>query len=233
MRLDYIRDHLTLGEIAARWNATEPDMRRAILKGTLRVALFLNEELSPVHVVGSGIVVGEERCKVSGWFTPRYVEQTGPLEYSFQVVSRLGAEVDDADSWALNEPCGMAYSLTQGVVFAADLAHAEELMEAEAPWQLRSARTKEQNTLLTMIAVLLADAYGYDAKGPNVNAAELEQASERLGHKLSEVTLRKWMRAAWGHAAPIAPPAIALAVASGDAEDAHPPAPEAQEEVTT
>lgn len=198
MKLDQLRDYLTMPEIAVKWKASDPEMCRAVLKGLLRPSLYLNERLQRANVTEAGsIQLAEgEADHVHGWHYVAPIQQVGALDCTAQTVAVVQEVMPGAAMWVLPKALTMVDLMKNAVVMAEDLHHAEAALEAETHWQQRSAQTKETNSILNTLSAVLADAYRYDPRVRSSIAREITEASERNGHALSQGTVTKWIREA-------------------------------------
>lgn len=198
MRLDQLRDYLTMPEIAVKWKASDPEMCRAVLKGLLRPSLYLNHTLQRVEVSEDGefqMADGEVE-RVTGWHYLAPIRQVGALDCTAQTVSVVNEAMPGAAMWALEKPMQMADVLRDGVVMAEDLVQAEAALEAESHWQQRSGKTKEFNSVLNALSIVLADAYHYDPRVRSSLVRELTEAGEKYDIALSSGTISKWIQEA-------------------------------------
>jgi hypothetical protein len=198
MRLDQLRDYLTMGEIALRWKATDPEMCRAVLKGLLRPSLYLNASLQPVEVTESSSIqrVEAELEHVQGWHYLTPIQQVGALDCTAQTVAIVHEAIPGVSMWALDRPLSMRDLMREAVVMAEDLIQAETALESETHWQQRSAKTKEFNSVLSILSIVLADAYRYDPRVRSSIAREITDAGEQHGIPVSNGTVAKWIQEA-------------------------------------
>lgn len=198
MKLDHLRDYLTMPEIASKWKATDPEMCRAVLKGLLRPSIFLNAPLRPVDVTPDGAIQLSDREPehLVGWHFLTPVQQVGALDCSAPTVALLPQVSPGSAMWALDQPLAMRDVMCEAVVMADDLAQAEELLEAETHCQQRSGKTKEFNSVLNILSILLADTYRYDPRVRSGVCREITEAGENFGIAVSVGTVTKWAREA-------------------------------------
>lgn len=193
MAIRITRDYHTLTEIRERWKLQPEsfDLHRAILAGLLRLSFFVNADLVPVRVEGAGYVVAGEAESVHGLCFAQGMQQTGVFDCSVSMVSR-SRDLQEGDTFYLLEtPMTMAELLDQCVVMAEDLAIAEEIATPD------DLSTKEQHTMLRLLAIALVDGYGVVPGERSAASAEIAGAGERLGLPISENSVRKMARRAF------------------------------------
>lgn len=198
MRLDQLRDYLTMPEIAMRWKATDPEMCRGVLKGLLRPSVYLNGTYRRAHIDEGGqaeLVEGEGE-QLTGWHYLTSIQQVGALDCTAQLVSVVHEALTGACVWALPRPLTMRDVMQEAVVMADDILAAEAAMDAETHWQQRSAKTKEFNSVLNILSIVLADTYRYDPRVRSSVAREITEAGENNGHAVSSGTVSKWIQEA-------------------------------------
>lgn len=198
MRLDQLRDYLTMPEVAAKWRATDPEMCRAVLKGLLRPSLYLDARLrrAVVNEAGELEAAGGDVETVRGWHYLTPIQQVGALDCRVQTVAVLHATVPGTVIWLLERPLDMRDLMAQAVVMAEDLTHAETLLEAECHWQQRSGKTKEFRSVLNVLSIVLAEAYRYDPRLRSQIPREITEAGEQHGIPVSAGTVAKWIKEA-------------------------------------
>lgn len=198
MKLDQLRDYLTMPEVAMRWKATDPEMCRAILKGLLKPSLFVNEMVRPATVSDKGDIelVEADGQFLTGWHYLTPIRQVDALDCTAQTVSVTHEVGAGAAMWALNEAVDMQRLLKSAVVMADDLIQAETALEAETHWQQRSAKTKEFNSVLNILSIVLAEAYHYDPRVRSTVVREVTDAGELHGIAVSNGTVSKWLKEA-------------------------------------
>jgi hypothetical protein len=213
MKLDQLRDYLTMPEIAARWRATEPDMCRGVLKGLLRPSVYLNGVYQRGHVHDDGrIELEAETEHLVGWHYLVAIQQVGPLDCSAHGVSVLPESLPGAGPlpgsriWALGQPLSMRGVMSEAVMMAEDILFAEAAGEADTPWQQRSGKTKEFNSVLTLLSIVLWDCYRFDPRqrGEAARVAKiLTDAGEQCGNRVSRGTAEKWIKEAYEQFQPL------------------------------
>jgi hypothetical protein len=205
MNLDHLRDYLIMSEIAVRWKATDPEMCRAALKGLLKPSLYLNACLRPVVVSQAGsieAVPDADTEQVVGWHYLTPIQQVGALDCTASTVAVVSVTLPGTSMWALDKPLSMREVMAEAVVMAEDLAQAEAVMEEQTHWQQRSGKTKEFNSVLNVLSIVLADCYRYDPRGRSATAREIAEAGERFGIPVSANTVAKWIKQATSEFAP-------------------------------
>src|SRR4051794_32964003 len=109
MKLDQLRDYLTMPEVALKWKATDPEMCRAVLKGLLRPSVYLDEALQPAEVTQAGSIQRVERQpeRVQGWYYVAPILQIGALDCKAQTVTVVQDVLPGAAMWVLREALTM------------------------------------------------------------------------------------------------------------------------------
>lgn len=198
MKLHQLRDYLTMPEIAVRWKATDAEMCRGVLKGLLRPSVYLNGTFrrAQIHESGQAELVEGAGERLTGWHYLTSIQQVGALDCTAQLVSIVHEAMPGACVWALERPMTMRDVMEEAVVMAEDILAAEALMDGETHWQQRSAKTKEFNSVLNILSIVLADAYRYDPRVRSSVARELTEAGEEHGIPVSNGTVSKWLQEA-------------------------------------
>jgi hypothetical protein len=197
MRLDHLRDYLTLREVALRWKATTEDICRGILKGTVKPCLYVNASLRPIQAAESADdaqLGGPE--PVLGWHYITPIEQIGALDCIASTVAITPTAIPGVTVWALEQPLSMQDIMRDAVVMREDLEQAEAEGDAGAPWQQRSAKTKEMNSVLALLSIVLADCYRFDPRGRSSTLREITEAGVQFGISVSGNTVAKWAKEA-------------------------------------
>ncbi|MES2939207.1 MAG: hypothetical protein V4864_16090 [Pseudomonadota bacterium] len=199
MKLEQLRDYLTMPEVAMRWKATDPEMCRAVLKGLLKPSLYLNGQFKRAEVTEAGsieLVDDEAPEQLLGWHYITPIQQVGALDCIARTVAVVQETLPGASMWALDKTLSMRDLMRDAVVMAEDLIQAEAALEAETHWQQRSAKTKEFNSVLNILSIVLADAYHYDPRVRSSIAREITEAGELHEIAVSAGTIAKWMQEA-------------------------------------
>ena len=165
------------------------DLHRAILSDLLRVSLFMMADLVPVRVQGGACIAAGERESLRGVCFAHGMQQNGVFDCAVSMVSR-SRDLQDGDTpYLLDERLMVAVRLEQGVVMA-DLEAAEQHIGPDG------LSTKEQHTMLRLLAVASVDGCGVIPGERSSGPTQLSEAVERLGIPISENMVRKLLRQA-------------------------------------
>lgn len=214
MKIAIEPDYLTFPEIARRWRLAPGsfDLHRVVMKNILKPCVLVATDLQPLSINEGGALVPDERGdrNATGWRYPIHQcqVQTAAFEARYPVVSDMAEDGPGRRFWELAIPITLSDVLTHGVAMYGDLLDAEQAIKPQG------GNTKEENKRLTLISVMLADAYRWDPRQPNGLARELSQSARKLGLAISDGTCLKHMRQAFDEF----PPAYMLSC--GGADDA-------------
>lgn len=202
------REYLSMPELADRWKLkpTSWDIHYAIIQGLLKPCVLVPQGQLQKAAIESGAPVpmvdenGPVTEFVGGWHFPVLDHQTGAYEAIYQGVADHPVLSDESTVYLLPQPLTLSYIMGHGV------ARMEQIEAVELDCDGRTAddlATKEKDSLLKMLSVILFDAYGLQnpyEKSPVPK--EIAGISKKLGVKISDGTVLKYARMAYDECKP-------------------------------
>jgi hypothetical protein len=162
------RNYFTFPELMARWQCTENDLRALIIDEALKPSYFFPPEViyrvCKLQPNGSVLVEeldDEEKFYNTSAFYLQTPTQNALFDCQFTLFTRKRTppkliKGEPGEVYMLEEPLDLNHVLQKGAVMMEELAFVEsQLMEQEIDSSDKPLSTKERNTLLTIVAVLL------------------------------------------------------------------------------
>lgn len=209
------RSYLTLKELAVRWECTENDLRDLIVSGNLKPSYIINHVAQkvrfraetddggpywlPVTTETYEDDEGRQRAKLydtSGAYYLLHPEVTSALNCKFYLFSKDRDHVQGEEEQNI---CFMLSGVKEwelitldkvfesGMVLLSEVARFEE-QKVEVPLNEDSLKTRERNSLLTIIAALCKEAK-VDYTKPAKAAAMIQSTAAIMGIAIGESTI--------------------------------------------
>lgn len=201
-KINVPRDYLSPSELLTRWGIAHGtwDLHHAIIKGLLRPCILITGDYQratmdsagvpqPLHASGVPVV---ERLR--GWLYPSAGVQVDKFEMVYTAVRDMATAQEDTAFYLLPEPVTLTYIMDNGVVMMADVEDAERGMRGSTIDELS---TKERDSLLKLTSIYLA-SLGYDTRYRNHAIPAVCRQAEAHGISISENTVSKYARMAFG-----------------------------------
>ena len=208
MKIKIQRPYYTLPELAQKWSLSGLDLQRAIMAGSVKPCVMLDEYLHPVAVVDGAPVVLREAApiKVRKWLYPVYPVQIEPFNFRFEMLCDMAEPVEGCTLYGLPQPLTLVDLMghpLDAVVMLEDMQQAEAALRPVGDDD--DLATKEKNTLSRMLVTMYVTTYGWDPRNDDERSeglTSLIRSAEGLGLPISYNTARKHLIACWERATP-------------------------------
>ena len=210
-----VKTYLDFSELQTRWRCTENDLRYAIISGALKPSVNIDAELDTPEWKFSALYgalairrsedFGASRRKPHwrGWHYLQNPIQTGPFECHFNVITddRDPDKPDDEEDisfsiWlCLLTPMTLKDVKSDAVFLLTEIANyeAKHGVEAKTDKEDSALKTRERDTLLTIIAALAKEAkINIEAFGKA--ALSIEDLTDRLGAHVSKRAIEEHLK---------------------------------------
>lgn len=191
-------EYLSMEEVAARWRLKPGswDLHRAILGRYLSPCILLVGAALPMSRQEDGRFVpdGEPDHFASGWLYPCHGQQTNTWEAVYPVLSDRPEGTEGARFWALpHDVVNLSSVVAHGVVMAKDLERAEASLRPQSG----DYTTKEENSMLRLLRVVLWAAYKQNPLEKSDLVSNVIEDAKAQGIKIAPGTVRKYAREAF------------------------------------
>lgn len=211
------RNYLTLPELAARWSCSENDLKELIVSGLLKPSYIINHVAKRVRFHQESSDTGPYWCpepvetyvldddgktydrlsNTEGAYYLLHPDETSALDCTFHYFSHDRDHVQGPDDqnicFMVTMKDGEYRSITLEMVFKKGMVMLEEVIRFEKE-QINDApaeeplRTRERNTLLSIIGALCQEAkidYSKHAKSARI----IQGVADKMGLKIGESTI--------------------------------------------